>query len=234
MNPNVSSMRPLYKQVFNVKSMLFYLLVSACVLSLLFVLATRVDQWNLWIPGLLVIAAWTPLIVLITRRIYRQDPWLAFAYVLVVTQTAHTIEHMAQMVELHLMGLPGPKANGIIGFLNVEWVHLIWNSAILVAALMLLFVYWRNVWLWMLFVFAIYHEAEHVYIVSVYVQTQRLGIPGLLAKGGVIGGGLPIPRPDLHAIYAIFELALVVVIYFVERRKFVLTQQAGTVARLAV
>jgi hypothetical protein len=79
--------------------------------------------------------------------------------------------------------------------------------------------------LWILFVFAIYHEAEHVYIVSIYVQTHKLGIPGLLAKGGVIGGGLPILRPDLHALYAVFEITLILMIYFMERGNFRQAQQ---------
>src|SRR5262249_49493251 len=120
-----------------------------------------------------------------------------------------------------------------IGFLNVEWVHLIWNSLILVSAFMLLFAYRRNVWLWILFVFAIYHEAEHVYIVSIYVKTGKAGIPGLLANGGIIGGGFPIARADLHALYAIFEIALLLIIYFGERRNFKQAQQVEPATQLA-
>ena len=137
------------------------------------------------------------------------------------------------MVQLHLLGLKGVQASGLIGFLDVEWVHLIWNTAILLAAFMLLFPYRRNVWLWILFVFAIYHEAEHVYLVAVYTQTHKLGNPGLLAQGGVIGGGLPILRPDLHALYAVFEIALILMIYFVERRKFIQTRQVTAGAQLS-
>jgi hypothetical protein len=84
--------------------------------------------------------------------------------------------------------------------------------------MILLFPFRRNVWLWMLFIFAIYHEAEHIYIVSIYVKTHIAGNPGLLARGGLIGGGLPINRPDLHAIYAVLEEAMLIMIYLQERK----------------
>ena len=235
MSSNVSSTKKsLYEQLSDSKAIFSDLLVMTALLSALLVF----DFWAgsakvIWLLGFVIIAAWMPLIVSTMSKIYRQQPWLAFLYILVVAQTAHTIEHLAQMVEIHLLGLSGPQASGIIGFLNVEWVHLVWNSLILLSALMLLFVYRRNIWLWILFIFAIYHEAEHVYIVSMYIKTGKNGIPGLLAKGGIIGGGLPIARPDLHALYAIFEIALLLMIYLGEQSNFKRLQQVETTAQVA-
>lgn len=219
MSQKIRWTKPLYKQLLDVESIFFYLLVAACLLSALLIFAFWVEGWTIWILGFLIIAAWMPLVISTMRIIYYQHRWLAFLYLLVVAQAAHMIEHLAQMVELHILGWPGPKANGIIGFLNTEWVHLIWNSWVLLAVFMLLFAYQRNVWLWIMFFFAIYHEIEHIYIVSIYIRTGIAGNPGLLARGGLIGGGLPISRPDLHALYAVLEEAMLLMIYFMEQRK---------------
>jgi hypothetical protein len=75
-----------------------------------------------------------------------------------------------------------------------------------------------------LFFFAIYHEAEHIYIMSIYARTGVAGNPGMLARGGLIGGGLPNTRPDLHALFSVLEEAMLLMIYFTERRKFRQTQ----------
>src|SRR5260370_27600489 len=123
-----------------------------------------------------------PLVFSAMRTIYQQHPWLALLYLLVVAQAAHTIEHLAQMVEVHVLGWPGPKAGGIIGFLNTEWVHLVWNSWVLLAGFMLLFAFRRNVWLWNLFLFAIYHEAELVDMGSIDIGPGIASKPGLPAR----------------------------------------------------
>ncbi|HEX7734605.1 MAG TPA: hypothetical protein VF458_07075 [Ktedonobacteraceae bacterium] len=220
------------QRFFDRQSVFFALLVSACLLSASLIFAFWADSWTLWPLGFLLIAAWLPLVISTTRAISRRYPWLAFLYVLVVAQSAHMLEHLSQAVEIHLLGWPAPMANGIIGFLNIEWVHLIWNSWVLLAVGLLLFAYRRNIALWGLFAFAIFHEAEHVYMVTRYIQTGHPGNPGFLAHGGLIGGGLPLSRPDLHTIYAVLETAMLFMIYFMERKKFQMkqAQQVSTAA----
>lgn len=213
MNQSMSSSRPWYKDLF------FTLLVGSSLISALLILAFWIDGWAIWLLGILIIVAWMPYVFSIMRKLYPLSAGLAMLYVMVMFQGAHTIEHLAQMYELHILGWPGPSAKGIISFLDVEWVHLIWNTWVVLMLGWLLFIYRRHPWIWALFIFAIYHEAEHVYMVSVYIKTGIAGTPGLLARGGVIGGGLPISRPDLHAIYAVFEEAMLLMIYFMERRK---------------
>jgi hypothetical protein len=44
-------------------------------------------------------------------------------------------EHVAQIVQLHVLHLSGANAQGIVGRLNIEWVHFIWNVFVLVALL---------------------------------------------------------------------------------------------------
>lgn len=213
-----STTKPLYKQLFELHSYPFYLLVGTCLISATIIFASWMLNWALWGVGLLIIAAWMPLVFSTMSAVYRLHRWLALLYLLVVGQAAHMIEHMAQMVQIHILGWVGPKASGIIGALNVEWVHLIWNSWVLLLVMLLLYAYRRNPWLWMMLIFAIYHEAEHIYIVSIYVKTGIAGNPGLLAHGGLLWGGLPISRPDLHAIYAVLEEVMLLMIYLRERK----------------
>src|SRR5207245_7205851 len=114
--------------------------------------------------SLLIVKARFRLTFYILRSVYQQSLGLALFFVLVVTQSAHFIEHAAQMVQIHLLGLHGPQASGIFGMLNTEWVHFLWNSWVLILSTFLMFFFRKNVWLWMLFIFAIWHEIEHIFI----------------------------------------------------------------------
>jgi hypothetical protein len=140
-----------------------------------------------------------------TVRIYRYHPFLVLFSVLVVTQGAHVIEHVAQMVQIHVLGLSGAGARGIIGPLDIEWVHFVWNTWVLLALGLLLWRYPRNRWLWVTVVLAGWHELEHAVIMTRFLTTGQVGTPGLLALGGLLGGGLPLGRPDLHFLYNVIE-----------------------------
>ncbi len=169
--------------------------------------------WAIWQVAVLVILAWLPLFFLKTVSIQRQYSWLAFFFILVVTQGAHVLEHVAQMVQIHLLGLSGLQARGIFGMLDIEWVHFIWNSWVLLFAVLLVFLFRKNPWLWVLLVISVWHEMEHVYIMSVFLRTGHIGAPGLLARGGAIGGGLPLSRPDLHFFYNLLEELVLIIAY---------------------
>ena len=54
---------------------------------------------------------------------------------------------------------------------------------------------------------------EHVSIMSVFLHTGHIGAPGLLARGGAIGGGLPLSRPDLHFFYNLLEELVLIIAY---------------------
>lgn len=220
--------KPLYRQIVTP----FALLMVACFFSALILFTSWLLGWKLWIIGLLIIVAWIPPIIARMREIYLQRPWLAFLFLLVAGQFGHMLEHCAQMVQIHILGLHGAQASGIIGALNIEWVHLIWSSWVLLGVALLLLPrspFHNDMWLWMLFIFAIYHEAEHIYIVSVYIKTGIIGTPGLLAKGGLIGV-LPIVRPDLHFLYAVLEEAMLLVVYLMAVRKTSVSSLAQQIA----
>ncbi len=169
--------------------------------------------WAIWQVAVLVILAWLPLFFLKTVSIQRQYGWLAFFFILVVTQGAHVLEHVAQMVQIHLLGLSGLQARGILGMLDIEWVHFIWNAWVLLCTVLLVFIFSKNPWLWVLLVISVWHEMEHVYIMSVFLRTGHIGAPGLLARGGAIGGGLPLIRPDLHFYYNLLEELVLIIAY---------------------
>lgn len=135
----------------------------------------------------------------------RQDGWLAFFVLLAVTQTAHVGEHVAQFVQIHGLGLPGPQARGVVGALDIEWVHFLWNTWVLAAVAPLAWHYRRNRWLQAALVVSAWHEVEHIVLLVTYLTTGLAGTSGLLAQGGALAGGLPLARPDLHFLYNLVE-----------------------------
>src|SRR6266849_3511550 len=170
---------------------------------------------DLWKVALLILLAWLPIFVVKTREIYRQYHWLAFFFVLLIAQSVHFTEHIAQMIQIHLLGLSGMQAHGIIGMLDLEWVHFIFDAVwVPFCVFILLFVYRKsNPWLWILAVIVTWHAFEHFAIMSFYLRTGIVGSPGLLAHGGAIAGGLPLIRPDLHFLYNLIEETLILIAY---------------------
>jgi len=146
-------------------------------------------------------------------------PWLALLGFLALTQTAHLFEHIAQMVQIHLLHLTGPAAQGIVGQLNIEWVHFTWNALVLIALLVLVPRFPTNPWLIAVTPLAGWHFVEHAVIVATYLQTGVSGTPGLLSSGGLLFGGLPIARPDLHFLYNFVETIPLLVAWSVELRR---------------
>jgi len=145
-------------------------------------------------------------------------PWIALLGFLAVSQTAHLLEHVAQMVQIHVLHLSGANAQGIVGQLNIEWVHFSWNALVLVALLVLLPRFPTNPWLIAVTPLAAWHFVEHSVMIATYIQTGVSGTPGLLSSGGLLFGGLPIPRPDLHFLYNLVETIPLLVAWLVELR----------------
>lgn len=167
--------------------------------------------WPIWAVAVAAIVPWLTIFQREAAWIYRHYRWLALYYVLVVTQVGHFGEHVCQMVQIHLLHRTGPNARGVIGVLDIEWVHFIWNIWVAVAVVALLVPYVKNRWLWATLPLVVWHGIEHAYIMSVYLSTGVAGTPGLLSKGGKIGGGLPLTRPDLHFLYNLIETVPLVI-----------------------
>ena len=146
-------------------------------------------------------------------------PWLALLGFLAVSQTAHLLEHVAQMIQIHVLHLSGANAQGIVGKLNIEWVHFIWNVLVLVTLLVLLPRFRTNPWLIAVTPLAAWHFVEHSVMIATYIQTGVSGTPGLLSSGGLLFGGLPIARPDLHFLYNLVETAPLLAAWVTEIRR---------------
>ncbi len=189
------------------------IVVLTAVASVIGLVSAVMQAWPLWATAVAVLLPWLPILALETVWTYRHYAWLALFYVLVITQGGHVVEHIAQMIQIHILGLRGPAARGIFGALDIEWVHFLWNSWVLVAVGLLVWRFPRNPWLWVTFLLAGWHELEHIAIMTKFLRTGQEGTPGLLASGGLIGGGLPLRRPDLHFVYNIVETTPLVVAF---------------------
>jgi hypothetical protein len=159
--------------------------------------------------------------------------------ILLVTQGLHTIEHVAQWMQYHLLHWPLKESIGLISPLNAEVVHFAWNWIVLLTVVYLLWAGHRNCWMWALLVWASAHTAEHTYMFINYLgQVERLtrlglpgsaaqGLPGFLGKGGWLathaGSSTPwsficalapvvkeAPRLDIHFWWNIGEIVLLV------------------------
>jgi hypothetical protein len=157
--------------------------------------------------------------------------------ILLATQGFHSIEHIAQWAQFHLLGWPLKASSGLISPLNAEVVHFIWNWAVLLTVAYLLWSGLRNRWMWLLLVWASAHTVEHTYMfVNYLAETERLarlglptsaaqGLPGLLGKGGWLAthaaASAPLtficavapavkdaPRLDIHFWWNVGEMVL--------------------------
>ena len=195
----------LLKRLLAIHSVPPYILVLTALASYAAQALGALQSWPLWAIVLVTLIPWVPIFTSEMVWTYRHYHWLALFYVLVVTQGGHFIEHVAQMIQIHILGLQGAGARGIFGALDIEWVHFIWNTWVLIAVVLLLYRFRSNPWLWLTLAIAGWHELEHAYIMSVYLTTGTQGTPGLLSKGGALGGGFPLIRPDLHFLYNLAE-----------------------------
>jgi len=164
--------------------------------------------WPAWLMVSVGLALWTPAFTMEVAWTREHFGWLALFYGLSVLQGAHMVEHIVQMVQIHVLHWTGPAARGVFGVLDIEWVHFVWNTLVFVALALLAWRFRRNPLLWVTLAISVWHQVEHSYILSVYLRTGASGTPGLLGAGGKIAGGLPLKRPDLHFFYNLAETSV--------------------------
>lgn len=201
-------------EVLSVRSVPPKILVMTALASYGGLIFAAAAGWPLWGMVAAATGPWAFVFLAETRWTWRNFGWLALFYVLTVSQLGHFVEHLVQMYQIHVQHLTGPAARGVFGQLDIEWVHFIWNTWILVAVVVLLTKYPKNPWLWVSLVAGGWHEIEHAYIMSQYLgEYGKPGNPGLLSRGGAFGGGLDISRPDLHFIYNLIETLPIVLAF---------------------
>lgn len=163
----------------------------------------QVHTTPIWLSFGLALIPWVIIVLVEVEWSYKHFGWLALFFLLAFVQTIHYSEHCIQVIQVHFFHVPLHRAQAIFGTFNVEWVHFLGDSFLLIGTLVLLKKFPRNPWLWPSAVFAMIHQAEHSYLIINYVFLGApAGQPGLLASpGGLIAGGVGLNRADLHWIY---------------------------------
>lgn len=71
-----------------------------------------------------------------TEKGTSQSPLLTFFAVVVVVQDVHVLEHVIQLLQVHVLGVREDDALGLLGYVfefhgTEEWLHLVFNSLFL-------------------------------------------------------------------------------------------------------
>jgi hypothetical protein len=154
--------------------------------------------WLLRAPVWVASAGTLALLLLPSALKWRDDlrrfgPTVMALSILLVAQGFHTIEHISQAVQFHLLKWPPFASSGLISAANAEWIHFAWNWGVVLAAAYLVRGGMRSVWAWLLLAWATAHALEHAYLFARYLDMRaelaRLGFPSLSAQGlpGVFG-----------------------------------------------
>ena len=168
-------------------------------------------QFTMWYIAAILLAAWTPLGIMYLYQLIKQDTRIAIYFVFLALQSVHMSEHVAQMVQIHLLFKAFSNSHGLFGaYFDVEWFHFFFDSLYIpLCTIWLLMLYnSHDKWLLLLFPLALWHCAEHVVIMDYYLKTHIVGSPGILAHGGLIGS--PVSRPDLHFLYNSVEETFII------------------------
>lgn len=172
------------------------LVVSALVTALLL---WSVIVWRaampVWGATTLALAVVLPVAVIKWRDDWlRWGPVVAVLSVLLAMQGFHTLEHMVQWIQYHVLKWPPFQSSGLISAANAEWVHFTWNWLVVACCFYLIRGGMRSGWAWLLLAWAIAHSLEHTYMLVRFYQAlaelRTLGIdnPGLVqGLPGVLG-----------------------------------------------
>lgn len=198
-NPFISPRQPLFPLVtlLNPRQQWGFLLFMLALSLGLSWLGVQQYGWPLWVAAALVLA-----FLLVPLALKWWDDWHRYGEIgmglsfLLIAQGFHTVEHLAQWVQYHLLDWQMRDASGLLSPANSEWVHFIWNWLVVAVVLWLVGRGWRNPWAWGLAIWSLAHATEHTYMFVRYWQVlNRLeemgittvtaqGLPGLLGRGG--------------------------------------------------
>lgn len=157
-------------------------------------IAVQLLRVPLWMASAAVLAALLPVGVIKWRDDRRR--WGATVMIggaLIAAQGFHTLEHLAQWFQYHILGWPSFKSGGLISTLDAEWVHFVWNWLVLLTVMVLMRGGMRNIFAWLLLAWAGAHTFEHSYMMWRFIETQRdlalLGVTGISPQGlpGILG-----------------------------------------------
>jgi hypothetical protein len=123
---------------------------------------------------------------------------LAFYAAVVVVQGGHVVEHIIQLIQVFVLGVPDDQALGLLGYVfafqgTEEWLHIVFNVLYLISLVVIGWGLWRSPvarsvvprFGMMAFVFfgvslEAWHVVEHVVIISNVVANNGCPCPGIL------------------------------------------------------
>ncbi len=151
------------------------------------------------------------------------DGWLYFMTAVVVIQGGHVVEHIVQLLQVTVFGVPDAEALGLLGYLvqfngTEEWLHLGYNSFYLLSLYALIVPLWRitpavlptrafwffiaaSVWL------ETWHMVEHGVIISHVIANGGCPCPG------IGDAALGVSDTVLHFFYNALAYAGIVLAY---------------------
>lgn len=212
-------------------------LVSLLLGVLLGTLAVTVLSWPLWAATAIVMVTLLPVGVLKWRDDRRIFGATAMVLSIVLTaQGLHTVEHLAQWAQYHLLFWTMRESSGLLSPANAEWVHFVWNWSVVLAVLLLIRGGMRNGWTWLLLAVALLHSVEHSYTFLRYQLVLReltamdvlnvtaQGLPGIVGRDGwlarsvwtrgtflcTIPGLTTAIRLDIHFWWNAIEMSLLI------------------------
>jgi hypothetical protein len=161
--------------------------------------ASVARRWLLWESAALFLVLMVPAAIVKWRDdVRRYGMLVTFAGVLLVVQGLHTIEHLIQWSQRHILNWSLRDSTGILSPANVEWLHFAWNTFLFLSVLTLVVKGMRGPFGWMALAWVFAHDVEHTYLfvrhLQVLAELRSLGVddvtaqglPGLLGRDGLL------------------------------------------------
>jgi hypothetical protein len=136
------------------------------------------------------------------RSVREAGAFLIFFASLVAIQGAHMVEHVVQLLQVTVFGVPEDDALGLLGYAvaiqgTEEWLHLLFNGSYLLGLFVLVVPLWRRVprvlapSAFVIFAGALalesWHSAEHAVIIGNVIANDGCPCPGILDSRTGIG-----------------------------------------------
>jgi hypothetical protein len=169
-------------------------LLSLALGLVLGITAMRFGGVQRWVATSIVLVILLPVAVLKFRADrLRYGTTVMLMSILLTTQGAHTIEHIVQWVQYHVMYWTMRQSNGLLSAANAEWVHFVWNWGVLLVVITLVVRGMRNGWAFLLLGITLAHTFEHTYMfvrhLQVLAELRQMGVTTITAQGlpGIFG-----------------------------------------------
>jgi hypothetical protein len=147
-----------------------------------------------WSITMIVLLALLPVGVVKWRGdLRRYGPTVMLLSMILVAQGTHTIEHIVQWIQYYLLNMPARRSTGLLSAANAEWVHFVWNWAVMIVVLGLARGGVRNFWATLLLAVTTAHTLEHTYLfvrhLIVLSELHQMNVFNVTAQGlpGIIG-----------------------------------------------